>query len=66
MVPAQSFCAPVRARLIAAARLIPSVCGVLGSSSPPGITRTPSRRQSGRFALSLTIEKHFLVARLEP
>src|ERR1700741_1611040 len=41
-VPAQSFCAPARARLIAALRSMPGVCAVLGSSECPGITRTPS------------------------
>src|SRR5215208_5775066 len=41
-VPAQSFCAPVRARSIAAWRSIPGVWGVFGSSEWPGITRTPS------------------------
>ena len=32
-VPAHSFSAPARAAVIAAARLIPGVCGVFGSSS---------------------------------
>src|SRR5215470_16429695 len=41
-VPAQSFCAPARARSIAALRSMPGVCGVLGSSAWPGMTRTPS------------------------
>src|SRR5215467_9299864 len=41
-VPAQIFCAPTRARLMATLRSIPGVCGVLGSSEDPGITRTPS------------------------
>src|SRR5580658_3406999 len=41
-VPAHSFCAPVRAKLIAALRSIPGVDGTLGSSWLPGMTRTPS------------------------
>src|SRR5262245_17318115 len=41
-VPAHSFCAPARAKLIAALRSIPGDCGVLPSSEWPGITRTPS------------------------
>src|SRR5438093_2149313 len=41
-VPAQIFCAPTRAKLIAALRSMPGVCGVFGSSEWPGITRTPS------------------------
>src|SRR5215211_9465080 len=41
-VPAHSFCAPVRAKLMAALRSMPGVCAVLGSSDDPGITRTPS------------------------
>src|SRR5918998_2538637 len=45
-VPAHSFSAPACAVVIAAARLIPGVCGVLGSSSPARTMRTPSRRQS--------------------
>ena len=45
-VPAQSFSAPARAVVIAAARLIPGVCGVFGSSSPARTMRTPFRRQS--------------------
>src|SRR5689334_6852633 len=43
-VPAQSFSAPARAAVIAAARFIPGVCGVLMSSSPACTTRTPCRR----------------------
>src|SRR6476661_7964933 len=50
-VPAQSFCAPARAKLIAALRSMPGVCGVLPSSAWPGITRTPSCFQ--RTAMSL-------------
>src|SRR6185312_4673732 len=45
-VPAQIFCAPTRAALIAAARFIPGVCGVLVSSWLALITRTPLCRQS--------------------
>src|SRR5688572_9171754 len=41
-VPAHSFCAPARAKLIAALRSMPGVCAVLGSSECPGMTRTPS------------------------
>jgi hypothetical protein len=41
-VPAQSFCAPVRAKLIAALRFMPGVCAVFGSSWSAGTTRTPS------------------------
>jgi hypothetical protein len=45
-VPAQIFSAPARARLIAAARDMPGVCGVFGSSESPGMTFTPLWRQS--------------------
>src|SRR4051795_8283358 len=45
-VPAQIFWAPTRAKLIAAARFIPGVCGVLVSRLLPGITRTPFSFQS--------------------
>src|SRR5258708_17039772 len=45
-VPAHSFCAPARAKLIAAARDMPGVCGVLVSRSRPLTTRTPLVRQS--------------------
>src|ERR1700749_2798209 len=41
-VPAHNFCAPTRAKLIAALRSIPGVDGTLGSSWSPGMTRTPS------------------------
>src|ERR1700704_4577925 len=40
-VPAQSFSAPARAWVIAAARFIPGVCAVLMSSSFACTTRTP-------------------------
>src|SRR6476661_7481434 len=45
-VPAHSFSAPARAVVIAAARRMPSVCGVFGSSASPRTTRTPLSRQS--------------------
>src|SRR5689334_17747213 len=45
-VPAQSFSAPARAVVIAAARVMPGVCGVFVSSSPARTTRTPLSRQS--------------------
>jgi len=45
-VPAHSFSAPVRAVVIAAALVMPGVCGVLISSSSPRTTRTPLVRQS--------------------
>src|SRR4029078_7693971 len=45
-VPAQIFCAPTRAKLIAAARFMPGVCGVLVSSWSPGMTLTPCSFQS--------------------
>src|SRR5947207_3853499 len=41
-VPAQSFSAPVRACVMAAARFMPGVCAVLMSSSLDFTTRTPS------------------------
>jgi hypothetical protein len=41
-VPAQSFSAPARACVIAAARFMPGVCAVLMSSSFECTTRTPS------------------------
>ena len=40
-VPAHSFSAPARARSMAAARDMPGVCAVLGSSVSPGMTLTP-------------------------
>jgi TctA family transporter len=45
-VPAHSFWAPTRAKLIAAARFMPGVWAVLVSSDPAGMTRTPSCFQS--------------------
>src|SRR4051812_10878268 len=56
-VPAQSFCAPARARLMAALRSMPGVCAVFGSSEWPGTIRTPSCFHFGsgiaRFLMSL-------------
>src|SRR4051794_3892101 len=49
-VPAQSFSAPARAVVMAAARVMPGVCGVLESSSPARTTRTPLVRQSVAMA----------------
>src|SRR5512133_3821568 len=46
-VPAHSFCAPTRAKLMAALRSMPGVCAVLASSWLPGITRTPSCFHAG-------------------
>src|SRR5687768_11156976 len=46
-VPAHSFSAPARACVIAAARFIPGVCGVLMSSSFECTTRTPSNFHLG-------------------
>src|SRR5688572_29111104 len=46
-VPAQIFCAPTRAKLIAARRSMPGVCAVLVSSEFAGMTRTPSCFQAG-------------------
>src|ERR1700730_5157904 len=43
-VPAHNFSAPARAAVMAAARFIPGVCGVLTSSSSACTTRTPCRR----------------------
>ena len=47
--------APVRARSTAAARFIPGVCGVFESSASPGMTRTPSVRQSGAAPTPLVL-----------
>src|SRR6266436_5653391 len=49
-VPAQSFSAPARACVIAAARFIPGVCAVLVSSSLACTTRTPCKRHFAVFA----------------
>src|SRR5215831_18731264 len=45
-VPAQSLLAPVLAWVMAAARVMPAVCGVFRSSALLGITWTPCSRQS--------------------
>jgi hypothetical protein len=45
-VPAQSLLAPVRACVMAAARVMPGVWGVLGSRSPAATIFTPSCCQS--------------------
>src|SRR5262249_18905172 len=56
-VPAHSFSAPTRAKLMAAARFMPGVCAVFGSSDEAGMTLTPWRRQF--FAsVSLLIALH--------
>src|SRR5919106_4332851 len=47
-VPAQSLLAPALAKSIAAARVMPGVCGVLKSSSAALTMRTPCVRQSAR------------------
>src|SRR3954468_10755724 len=54
-VPAHSFSAPARAVSIAAMRIMPGVCGVLGSSSPAWTTRTPRDRQSGALTASYLV-----------
>src|SRR5271156_1097942 len=46
-VPAQSFCAPVRAWEMAAARVMPGVCGVLVSRLLARTMRRPCVCQSG-------------------
>src|SRR3954471_24040215 len=45
-VPAHSLLAPTFANVMAAARSMPGVCGVLRSNSPARTTRTPSSRPS--------------------
>src|SRR5215510_12208506 len=50
-VPAQSFSAPARAWVMAAARFMPGVCGVLMSSSLECTTRTPWYFHFGSGAL---------------
>src|ERR671918_1894863 len=52
-VPAQSLLAPALAKSIAAARVMPGVCGVLKSSSDALTMRTPCVRQSGLSAGSV-------------
>src|SRR5262245_50991451 len=54
-VPAHSLLAPVRARVIAAARVMPGVCGVLESSCPARTIFTPCSRQSIFETLSAMI-----------
>src|SRR5258708_14993297 len=51
-VPAQIFCAPTRAWLIAALRSMPGVCAVLESSELPGMTRPPSCFHLGAWSWS--------------
>ena len=63
-VPAQSFSAPARACVTAAARCMPGVCGVLVSSASPGITRTPSVRQSRVMAPTLARRQPFAGGRV--
>src|SRR6185436_19261084 len=46
-VPAQSFSAPMRAWVMAAARFMPGVCAVLMSSWSEWTTRTPSNFHFG-------------------
>src|SRR5574337_603746 len=46
-VPAHSFCAPTRVKVIAAWRSMPGVWAVFASSWSPGMTRTPSCFQRG-------------------
>src|SRR5437773_3396975 len=58
-VPAQIFCAPTRAKLIAAARFMPGVCGVLVSSWSPGMTLTPWVFQSTPPASCLSLMSLF-------
>src|SRR5262247_845423 len=52
-VPAQSFSAPARAWVMAAARFMPGVCGVLMSSSFECTTRTPWCFHLGSGALDM-------------
>src|ERR1700720_3763177 len=53
-VPAHSFSAPARAAVIAAARFMPGVCGVLTSSSLECTTRTPCRRHFDSVGSGIT------------
>src|SRR5260221_7507030 len=55
-VPAHNLLAPVRACVMAAARVMPFVCGVFGSSWSLRIIFTPSSRQSIFGASSATID----------
>ena len=60
-VPAQSLLAPALARSIAAARVMPGVCGVLKSSSDALTMRTPWMRQSGFSAGSAMVASNACV-----
>src|SRR5881628_2131399 len=60
-VPAQSFRAPARAKSIAAARLMPGVWGVFGSSSCARTTRTPPCFQSWLIAPPNRLALRFVV-----
>ena len=51
-MPAQSLFAPVRAWVIAAARVIPGVCGVFGSRSLAGTILTPLCCQSMIYTIA--------------
>ena len=65
-VPAQSLFAPVRAWVMAAARVIPGVWGVLGSRSPDGTILTPLSCQSMIYtiaAFSLGVSGRFVLER---
>src|SRR5260221_14285641 len=55
-VPAHNLLAPVRACVMAAARVMPFVCGVFGSNWSLRIIFTPSSRQSIFGASSATID----------
>src|SRR5712671_1111753 len=60
-VPAHSLRAPARAWSMAAARDMPGVCAVFGSSSPAWTMRTPCSRQSvmaGGYRNSLEHASH--------
>src|SRR5260221_749644 len=57
-VPAQSFSAPARACVMAAARFIPGVWAVLTSSSFEWTTRTPSNFHLGLLAMANYSEGH--------
>src|SRR5690242_3976953 len=58
-VPAHSFSAPARARLMAVARVMPGVCSVLVSRWPALTMRTPLRLQSRVVCLSGMISVPF-------
>jgi len=61
-VPAQSFSAPVRAWVMAAARFMPGVCGVLTSSSLACTTRTPCRRHLDSSDCFISTPLQFAIA----